>query len=136
MRFWRDFWNDETGAIISAELVTIGTLLGVGMVVGAKTVSNAVNDEMKDVARAVRSLDQSYSYRGFRGCCSATAGSAYRQPPIDLALSPLDADDRTNPLARDAETVPDEATEESDDEPRISAPGVPTPADEKLGPST
>lgn len=39
---------------------------------------DAVNGELGDVARSLRSIDQSYGYRGMRGCGSYTAGSAYR----------------------------------------------------------
>lgn len=38
---------------------------------------DAVNGELIDVARALRSIDQSFSYRGMRGTGSWTAGSAH-----------------------------------------------------------
>jgi hypothetical protein len=44
---------------------------------GLTTVAEAVNDELRDVARALRSLDQSYAIRGFHGCGAATAGSVF-----------------------------------------------------------
>lgn len=40
-------------------------------------VRDAVNLELTDVARALRSIDQSYAYRGMRGTGSWTAGSAF-----------------------------------------------------------
>lgn len=44
---------------------------------GLSTVAAAVNDELRDVARALRALDQSYAIRGFQGCGAATAGSVF-----------------------------------------------------------
>ncbi|MCA9055417.1 MAG: hypothetical protein KDA75_16365 [Planctomycetaceae bacterium] len=53
---------------------------GSGVVVTPESLENlegVVSGELTDVARALRSLDQSYTYRGMRGCGSATAGSVY-----------------------------------------------------------
>ena len=40
-------------------------------------VGGVVNEELSDVARALRSLDQSYTFRGVRGRGAATAGSVF-----------------------------------------------------------
>ena len=72
-------WHDEGGFIVSAELVLIGTLAVVGVVAGITHVRGAVIDEYQDVGKSLRSLNQSFSYGGFRGCKSFTAGSAYYQ---------------------------------------------------------
>jgi len=39
--------------------------------------TRAINGEMKDIANAIRSLDQSYYIRGYRSKNAWTAGSAY-----------------------------------------------------------
>ena len=44
-------WADENGFIISAELVLVGTIVGLAMVAGLAEVSYAVNHELNDVAR-------------------------------------------------------------------------------------
>ncbi len=44
---------------------------------GSTAVRNSVNDELLDLARALRRIDQSYGFRGIQGCGSWTAGSAY-----------------------------------------------------------
>ena len=85
MRSMQSFWSEETGSVVSAELVTIGAVVAVGAVAGLQAVSSVVNDELRDVTRAIRSLDQSYSYRGFSGCHSMTAGSACVDYSIDVA---------------------------------------------------
>lgn len=63
----RNFWNDETGFIISAELVLVATLLVIGMVVGLSEVQHAVVQELNDVADAIGALNQSYFFSGFHG---------------------------------------------------------------------
>ena len=89
MRTLRALLNDEAGFIISAELVLIATLCVLGLVVGLTLVRDAVGGEFSDIACALRSLDQSYSYSGFRawkrcgyGCGNTkayTAGSFFSQ---------------------------------------------------------
>lgn len=71
---------------------------------GAAAVTAAVNAELRDLARALRRLDQSYAIRGIRGAHAATAGSvsidwvakevppgerprAVPPPPLDLSRS-------------------------------------------------
>jgi Flp pilus assembly pilin Flp len=135
----RRFWNDETGSVVSAELVTIGAVVTAGAVAGLQSVSNAVNDELHDVTRGIRSLDQSYSYRGFWGCNSMTAGSAFvdtsidivgdrtANPPVGNQRSALPESSSASPDALEDEFV----TEQSFREFEINGPV--TAADEKLG---
>jgi len=61
---FRKLWNDETGAILSAELVLIMTLLVIGMIVGLSELQDAVVNELNDVAEAIGSLNQSYFFHG------------------------------------------------------------------------
>jgi Flp pilus assembly pilin Flp len=81
------FWNDEYGAVMSAELVVILTLLIIGMVVGLTCLQGAVVEELMDTGCAIGSLDQSFHYAGFRnvgvwgGCTKSwKAGSSYFDP--------------------------------------------------------
>jgi Flp pilus assembly pilin Flp len=89
MSIWNAFWSDERGAVISAELALIGTLGVLGMTVGLHEVNTAVNAEMADVARAFRSLDQSYVYQGHKSAKAYSAGSSYSQEPVDEAIASL-----------------------------------------------
>jgi len=57
--------QDESGFIVSAELVLVATLLVIGLIVGLSEVQYAVVAELNDVADAIGSLNQSYSYTGF-----------------------------------------------------------------------
>ncbi|MFQ5734522.1 MAG: hypothetical protein ACE5KM_21515 [Planctomycetaceae bacterium] len=90
----KDLWNDKRGFVVTAELALLATLGVVGATVGLYSAGNAVDRELRDVARAFRSLDQSYSVQGFRGCGAATAGSAYTQPPVKRSLKKLERDER------------------------------------------
>lgn len=85
----RKFWRDEQGAVVSAELVTVGTVAVLGTTVGLSTVATALNEELTDFAKAIRSLDQSYSFRGFTSCRASTAGSCFTQQPVNESILAL-----------------------------------------------
>ena len=70
-------WNDEAGAIVSAEIMLVATILVIGMVVGLKSVRDSVLTELADVAQAIANVDQSYSYSGVDGHAAATTGSHF-----------------------------------------------------------
>ena len=78
--------QDEYGVILSAEIVIVGTLLVLGVITGTVCLQKSVNGELGDLAKAIDSIDQTYSYSGHRkagvygnsgGCCAFTAGSAF-----------------------------------------------------------
>jgi Flp pilus assembly pilin Flp len=64
------FLNDENGAIVSAEIVLVITILVLGVIVGLSEVAVAVNTELNDISNAIGALNQSFAYCGF----SATDG--------------------------------------------------------------
>ncbi|MEZ6113337.1 MAG: hypothetical protein R3C99_20335 [Pirellulaceae bacterium] len=74
----KKLWNDEAGAIISAEVVLVATILVIGMVVGLKSVRDAVVTELADVAQAIANVSQSFSYSGIDGHAVGTAGSFFQ----------------------------------------------------------
>lgn len=75
--------QDEYGVILSAEIVVVGSLLVIGLITGLTCLQQSVNGELKDLAGAVGSLDQSYSFSAHRKqghghqCCAWTAGSSF-----------------------------------------------------------
>lgn len=79
----RNFWNDEAGFIVSAELVLIATILVIGLIVGLSEVQAAVVAELNDISCAIGSLNQSYIFKGFTGCKAATVGSSF-QDRVDV----------------------------------------------------
>ena len=70
-------WNEETGAIISAEIVLVATILVIGLVAGLKSVRDSVVTELGDVAQAIANINQSYSFSGAGGHHAFSAGSAF-----------------------------------------------------------
>jgi len=71
-------WQDEAGFVVSAELALVGTIATLGMVTGLAEASNSVHNELHDVGAAVRSLDQSFSYKKTSGETVAFADSDHR----------------------------------------------------------
>ncbi|MFO0977069.1 MAG: hypothetical protein U0996_11770 [Planctomycetaceae bacterium] len=75
--------QDEYGVILSTEIVIIGSILVIGLITGLTCLQKSVNEELKDVANAIGSLDQSYAFSGHQKpgivgrCCAWTAGSSY-----------------------------------------------------------
>ena len=61
----KKFINDESGVIISAELVLVLTIAVLAMVVGLSEVAVAVNTELNDLSNAIGALNQSYAVTGF-----------------------------------------------------------------------
>ena len=61
----KSLWNDESGVILSAELVLIATILVLGMIVGLVELQVAIVGELSDLASAFGNLDQSYQLSGF-----------------------------------------------------------------------
>lgn len=75
---------DETGFIVSAELLLVSTLLVIGMIVGLSEVQHAVTQELNDVGDAFGNLNQSFFFSGFSarkdfgiGIKSFTNGSVF-----------------------------------------------------------
>ena len=81
----KTLWNDESGVILSAEIVLVGTILVLGMIVGLVALQSAIVAELGDLATAFADLDQSYNTSGFStsgtghaaGVKARTAGANY-----------------------------------------------------------
>lgn len=72
-----EFWTDQSGVIVSAEIVIVATVLVLGLIVGLNAVQSAIVFELNDISRAFCSLNQSYWFSGFRGCKARVPGSAF-----------------------------------------------------------
>lgn len=121
MQPFQKLWQDERGVVLSAEVVMLGTLGVMGAVVGLNAASTAVDQELKEFAGAIRSLDQSYAYMGHQSCRAWSAGSYYRQQDVQQSLTDLcgnaDADVRAIQRHVDTQRV-------------IHLPQAPQPTDE------
>ena len=74
----RQIWYDENGLIISAELITIVTILVLGLIVGMSCLQASLVNEYQDIGMAVSSLNQSYSYGGIRGHRTRCGNSSWK----------------------------------------------------------
>lgn len=90
MNLLRNLWNDESGYVLTSEAVLVGTVAVVGGTVGLNAISHSVNEELVDVAKAIRSVDQSYCISGFSGCGSCTSGSSFTQRSVEESLAEID----------------------------------------------
>ena len=93
-------WNEETGAILSAELMLIASILVIGVIAGLSALREAVVSELADVAQALANVNQSYSYGGVVGHCAVTGGGVF----VDL-LDFCDADVVANPQTSKCVTI-------------------------------
>ena len=70
--------NDESGFLISAELILIATIAVLGLVVGLSEIAHNVNNELEDVASAIGSVNQSFHVKGQNSCGKGSkAGSSF-----------------------------------------------------------
>lgn len=80
---WNELMENESGLILSAELILVLTIAVLGMVTGLACVQQSVVGEFQDLALAFSGLNQSYSTPTHRGCAkwwgrtSWSAGSGF-----------------------------------------------------------
>jgi hypothetical protein len=77
MNILKHLWADEVGAILSAELILMGTLLVIGLIVGLATLRDHVIQEVADIAGAIGDLNQSFSYSSVTGHNSLMIGASF-----------------------------------------------------------
>jgi Flp pilus assembly pilin Flp len=84
-------WHDDSG-IVTIEYLILATVVGLSLVVGANVLAFSLNTEMAELAGAVSTLDQEYSYSGISG--EFEAGTA---PISNLSgANPTDKQDPTD----------------------------------------
>jgi len=74
-RLMSKLWQDDCGALISAEYLFVATILVIGITVGLAAVRDAVNVELSELANAYLALSQGYAFSGQSGCCANVDGS-------------------------------------------------------------
>lgn len=77
----RRLWSSEAGAIVSAEIMLVATILVLGVIVGLKSVRDSVVTELADVAQVWANVDQSYSFSATSGHHGFTAGGFFSDLP-------------------------------------------------------
>jgi hypothetical protein len=61
----RKFFNDESGLVVSAELVLVVTLIFTATAVGLAAARDALTQELNDVSEMIGTLDQSYNVSAY-----------------------------------------------------------------------
>lgn len=57
-------WGDESGFVVSSDLILISSVLVIGLLVGLVSIRDQIVQELGDMAVAVGNLNQSYSFAG------------------------------------------------------------------------
>jgi hypothetical protein len=70
-------WNEDAGAIVSAEIMLVGSILVLGVIVGLKSVRDSVVTELADVAQAIANVNQSYCFSGVTGHGAHSGGGQF-----------------------------------------------------------
>jgi len=70
-------WNDQSGAIVSAEIILVASILVIGVIVGLKSLRDSVVTELADVAQALANVNQSFSFSGVSGHHAFSGGGAF-----------------------------------------------------------
>ena len=91
LRFKR-FWKNESGAVLSTELVLVSTIVALGMITGLKSLADNVNAELSDLGSAIHSVSQGYTFNGLSAngtsgsaVIAKTSGSSFTAPTITAA---------------------------------------------------
>ena len=67
MKTLNRFWAEETGAILSAEVMLVASILVIGVIAGLSSLRDSVVTELADLAQALGNVNQSYSFGGVAG---------------------------------------------------------------------
>jgi hypothetical protein len=70
-------WNEQTGAIVSAEVMLGATILVIGVIVGLKSVRDSVATELAVVGQAFANINQSYCYSATTGHKASSGGGHF-----------------------------------------------------------
>jgi hypothetical protein len=70
-------WNEEAGAVLSAEVMLVGSILVVGVIAGLASLRDSVVTELADVAQAVANVNQSFSFGGVSGHHTFSGGGFF-----------------------------------------------------------
>jgi hypothetical protein len=82
------FVQDEHGLVITTELVMIITIVVLALSVGWEAVATLLTEELEDVANAIGSLDQSYSYASISAEGHAScSGSSFSDTPNSVNIT-------------------------------------------------
>jgi Flp pilus assembly pilin Flp len=96
MQWMVRFLNDESGTVVSAEIILIITIAGIGMIAGLSTYRDQAVLEMADLATSIGQLNHSYEIASFATTGVSIAGSSFVDLPDfcdDATSSTTDGND-------------------------------------------
>ena len=77
MSLLKRLWNDDAGAVVSIELVLVGSVLLLGLIVGLAALRDSVNNELADLGSAVDEINQTFRVDALIGHSAGVAGSEH-----------------------------------------------------------
>ena len=69
-----ELWNDQSGFVVTFELILVTTIVVIGLIVGLTALRDAVVSELVDTAHSVQEINQYYQANGTQGRSGSTAG--------------------------------------------------------------
>jgi hypothetical protein len=93
---FQSLWKDESGAILTLEIVLIATVVLLGVLAGLAALRDGIITELADLGGSISRLDQSYVIHGTTAHSSATAGTVFNDLNDfgDVATDPVVANQR------------------------------------------
>ena len=73
----KQLWADEAGLVLSAELVFVASIAGIGMIVGLSAARDGVQSELIDVGDSITEYNNGWQLAGIVGHGASIAGSQY-----------------------------------------------------------
>ncbi|HYV34591.1 MAG TPA: hypothetical protein VE988_02740 [Gemmataceae bacterium] len=80
----KKLWQDDNGALLSAEYLFMATILVIGIVVGLAGVRDAINIELTELGNALLALSQGFTINGTTGNGGSSDGSQATDTPGKL----------------------------------------------------
>jgi Flp pilus assembly pilin Flp len=78
-------WNDEAG-VVTIEYLVLGTVIGLGLVIGVSNLEGSINAELTELGNAVMGLSQGYQIDDQSGCKAFKDGSDVDDTPQDAGF--------------------------------------------------
>ena len=85
-------WHEETGAILSSEVMLVSSILVIGVICGLASLRDSVTTELADLAQALGNVNQSYSFSGTQGHHTFNGGGQFITPAQRLVGLPSKTD--------------------------------------------
>lgn len=92
----KSFWYDDSGAILTLEIVLIATVVLLGVLTGLAALRDGIVTELADLGGSISNLDQSFVLHSAVSHSAATAGSVFTDLNDfgDVATDPLVVNER------------------------------------------